>query len=161
MANKFILPGIFETNLEPSQKAAIRHGIYLGIILQTQHPGIEEDFRDGKSLREIVEEHNFEEKFGISHSTAQMAVTYALRGYRGDWEMFKEIFYEGLMEPEDYTRISEEHHVEQGRKLGKEVGYKSGQLTLERKTGVHAMSYIEKHKAGQKGILEQGHTLVK
>lgn len=68
---------------------------------------------------------------------------------------FPSIVYAGLLLAEDYDKLAREHHEESRRRLGKEIGYRSGQKTLEERTGVHGMSYIEKHKAGQKGVVKQ------
>jgi len=154
--NQTITPGIFE-GLNDSQKAAIRYSIALGLDIQTAFPNIAKDYENGKPLSKLVDDYNIDKIFGIKKSTAQKSITYALRGYRGDWDLFPNIVYGGLLNPEKYDRLAREHHKERGRKLGKEIGYKSGQKTFEAGTGVHGLNYEEKHKAGQKGIVEQGH----
>ncbi|MFH0711875.1 MAG: hypothetical protein V1889_02085 [archaeon] len=157
MKTQTIPEGTFFAELENSQKSAIRYAIENGKILQTQIPEIEKKYRNGNSLREIVEEHDLENKFGVCKKTAEIIVTYALKGYHGEWNMFTSPSYNGLMTEEEYAKIAEEHHIKQGRILGEKIGHKSGVLTFRKQTGVHGMTYLEKHIGGQKGIVAQGH----
>lgn len=154
--NQTIVPGTFH-ELNDKQKAAIRYSLVLGLDIQKTFPTIAEDYRNGESLSEIVKKYDINNLFGIKKSTARQSVTYALRGYREDWDMFPDIVYRGLLSIEEYNRLAREHHEESGERLGNQHGHNSGMKTFRDGTGVHALVYTEKHDVGQKGIVKQGH----
>jgi len=152
--NQTIIPGTF-FELDDKQKAAIRYAIELGLDIQKSFPNIAEDYQNGKSLSELVKKYQIDKFFGIKRKSAQQAITYALRGYRNEWDLFSGIVYTGLLPAEDYDKLAREHHENSGKKLGLEHGHDSGMKTLEERTGVHALGYLEKHDAGQKGVIKQ------
>lgn len=154
--NNQIIPGIFYAELDESQKGAIRLGIELGTKVKQLFPSIAKDYRKGKSLSDLVKEYNIKELFNIKEKVAQMAVYWALIGYDGHFRLFSEPTYSGLMSPLEVKAIAKNHHIESGRRLGLTQGKRSGQITFEKRKGVHGLSYTEKRKYSQKGIIEQG-----
>jgi len=152
--NQTIIPGTFE--LEEEQVAAIKYSIQLGPTIQKLFPQIADNYRSGKSLNDLVEECKIRVLFPMSERTAQEAVRLALRGYHREINLFPDFDYNGLLNLEEYEMLAKNHHRESGRRLGEEIGYKSGQKTFEAGTGVHKLEYIERHYGGQKGIVKQG-----
>ncbi|MDP3027569.1 MAG: hypothetical protein Q8N63_07735 [Nanoarchaeota archaeon] len=152
--NQTIIPGTFH-ELDSSQIGGIKSAIALGLEIQELFPRIAEDYRNGESISKITKKYHILEEFPfISEKTAQESVRYALKGASGEIEFYS-AFYDGLLNSEDYDKLAREHHEESGERLGLRHGHNSGMKTLEEKTGVHALGYLDKHDAGQKGAAKQ------
>lgn len=151
------IPRTFNSKLDQSKMGAIKQGIELGVRIQKLFPLIVEDYKEGKSLNELVRDYNIQEVFRVRNRVAQMAMFYALKGYNGYFDSFTEPAYSGLMNISEFKRAAEEHHIECGRKLGLSYGKKVGRLTYKKGIGVHSMSYEERRKAGQEGMMKRGY----
>ena len=165
--------------LTPEQIAAIRRGMSLGRELQTLHPEIAEDYRNGMFHNEIVEKYDIAEQFGTSEKVAKNAVERSIRGAVGVFGLKP---YLGLIEDEEeLEKLAQNHHIESGKRayeLGLGIhgmnseelsqagkkgaikgGIKGGTKTYKLGLGIHRMSKEEKRDAGRKAAILRGDVL--
>lgn len=166
-----------ETSPTNSQFAAIRFSVQLGRDLRESLPQIADEFRNGKFIREIVEDHDIALTYGISESTAIKGVRYALMGYDSDWDFLNEKNYDGLIPENEYQSIGKEHRLENIRETDKKMkknkkgiygisknqrklnGKKGARVLIERKIGIHGQTHESRQKVAKWGALARGFTL--
>lgn len=143
-----------------SQIGGIAKAIDLGKRIQELFPEIAEDYRNGNSLLDIVNKYGIQEEFGIKEATAKKSVSFALRGYGGEFKFFfsNKPVYTGLIDSSELLEIAKIHGVDSGKKLGGKYGSKIGELTFKNKTGIHSQTNKEKSNSGKKGLVSQGKT---
>ena len=169
--------GTFFADLEDSQFSAIRHSVRLGKTLQNTFPQMADDYRKGKSLKEIAEAYEISHTKGIAESTAIEAVRYALSGYHSNFEFLEEQDYNGLIPQDEYADLASQHHSNNALKIDEQMrkenrgiyGISSSQRTLagqkgtrtqiENKIGIHAQTLVDHQKLGRLGAEALGHTI--
>jgi hypothetical protein len=169
--------GTFFADLEGSQFSAIRHSVRLGRALQNTSPQMAEDYRDGKSLKEIAKSYDISQTKGIAESTAIEAVRYALSGYHSNFGFLGEQDYDGLIPQDEYTNLAKQHHSNNALKIDEQMkkenrgiyGIPSAQRTLagqkgarnqiEKKIGIHAQTFEDHQELGRLGAEALGHTI--
>ncbi len=152
------------------QYGGIRRAAEVGRIIRDSYAEVEDMFREGMSIREIAEQLDVQEKYGVSQSTANNSIRNALRGHDG--RLVKA--YVGLIDDlDEYRQISDEHRKSFGERnfsegLGIHAlshdakvanGKRGGTVSLERKVGVHAMSPEEVVLNVRQNQLARGNTL--
>lgn len=168
--------GIFFADLDGSQFSAIRHSVRLGRILQNSFPEMADDYRSGKSLKEIAESYNISDTEGIAESSATEVVRYVLSGYHSNFGFLEEEDYDGLIPQDEYADLAKQHHSKNALKVDKQMrgknrgiyGIPSAQRTLagqkgarnqiENKIGIHAQTHEDHQKLGRLGAEAIGHT---
>ena len=169
--------GTFFADLEDSQFSAIRYSVRLGRSLQTTFPQMADDYRRGKSLKEIAESYDISHTEGIAESTAIEAVRYALSGYHSNFAFLEEQEYDGLIPQEEYADLAKQHHSHNALKIDEQMkrenrgiyGIPSAQRTLagqkgarnqiENKIGIHAQTSEDHQELGRLGAEAIGHTI--
>ncbi len=160
--------------LTESQIAAILRSAKLGRTLQQEHPEIEQLYRNGHSLKEISEQLNLEENYGLKSSSSISATRFALAGVQKRY--FENMpQYEGLIEYDEFQKIARLHLEESAKNIPQEareralinsldallerreeIGRIGGNVTRDKKKGVHAMSSHELSSAGKKAARSRG-----
>ena len=165
-------PGIHD-----SQRVAIIYSILRGREIQQSFPEVAEDYRQGLSLRQIVEKHNIDSKFNLKKQTAFLAVHRALWGFKGEMKITNQPPYPGLItNKEELSAIGEDHSRKHGEQIGKrmkaegggffafskkeqkEVGKKSGKANFIAKVGIHAQTPQERTALGLLALKARGVT---
>jgi len=147
----------YSKDLTDEQFGAIRRGINLGRILQTDHPEIADMFRE-YNIRQIARRLNVESEYGVSKKTSWTSVYYTIAGHDGSFEIEA---YKGLIPKKEREEIAKKHKVDCGDKAYKErTGIhnlpleKNKELGLkkyEKKIGVHKLTSEDHKKNGRKG----------
>lgn len=169
--------GTFFADLEDSQFSAIRHSVRLGRTLQNSSPQIAEDYRSGKSLKEIAVEHDIPQTMNISESTAIEAVRYALSGYHSNFGFLDEADYDGLIPQNEYFDLAREHHSNNALKVDEQMkaenrgiygipasqrtlgGQKGARTQIENRIGIHAQTFEDHQEIGRLGAEACGFTV--
>ena len=154
-ARDFIPEGIFEADLSDPQKAGIIHSINLGRELQKGTPDLAADFKSGLTLDQIVEKHNLQTKLGASLSTARNAVWFALKGYGEEIRFAGAEPFDGLVNPEEYELIAQQHRREASAKTGRS-NRESGLRQFAEKKGIHAQTPEERQALIRSSALARG-----
>ena len=127
---------------------AIKASIEFGKEIRDKIPDIENDYRNGKSLSDIVRERHICDVLGISVDMAMTSVHYALRGHDGGYfQCFNLPAYNGLIPREELEVLARNHGVDYGEKMGKLNGsknYKQGK-------GISSLSKEKLREHGAKG----------
>lgn len=159
-----------EQDLNPQQYAAILRSIRLGRTLQIDHPNIAELYRQGDSQDGLVRKLNLEDNYGVTRFVAMTAIHYALKGHDKEFVGSDLSNYDGLMTAEEMEDLAKKHNSASARELHKQKkgmfgrdkqkhsqdSIHAGNITLEKRVGIHAQSNEEKKKAGLKGLKTQG-----
>jgi len=169
--------GTFFADLNDSQFSAIRHSVRLGRTLQNTSPQMADDYREGKSLKEIAEAYEISHTEGIAKSTAIEAVKYALSGYHSNLGFLEEKNYDGLIPEEEYADLASQHHSNNALKIDEQMrrenrgiygipasqrilaGQKGARTQIENKIGIHAQTFEDHQKVGRLGAEALGHTI--
>tara|TARA_Y100000310_G_scaffold137447_1_gene136319 strand:- start:11688 stop:12986 length:1299 start_codon:yes stop_codon:yes gene_type:complete len=161
--------------LNSRQIAAISLAAKVGRFLQIYIPEIADEYRNGKTLANIVEDHELMQEFDLSLDVAKSAVGCAIRGDPGS---SIRLGYEGLInDQEELNRLRAEHirnakSYEERRAFGLELLVSGrglfGMTTEERKEigdklyregkGIHALDSEGKRQAAIASNISKGLT---
>ena len=151
-------------DLTNEQIGAIIGALRLGRTLQRDIPEIREDYRSGSFMHEIIDQYDIENTYDITHSVAKKAVSAALHGHVGGFQITP---YDGLLEKSELERLASEHLV-RARKISEVNGEGIFGLTaeqrsanslkialshMERGIGITALSKEELSEIGRKNAL--------
>ncbi|MBI2970958.1 MAG: hypothetical protein HYY37_00900 [Candidatus Aenigmarchaeota archaeon] len=126
----------------PWRVAAIRHAIRIGSKLAVQVPSIADDYRNGMTQPEIAEKYDIPARFGCRPLTARAAVSYALGGYEGGFDIDA---YEGLISSSELLQLARAHATDGGLKA------------IQNGKGMFALSTEEKRQAVFNSHVARGH----
>lgn len=135
-------------DLSSEQIGAIRRTIRLGLTLQHDHPEIAELYKQGHTQRDISEILKLQSEYGASESLAENAISRAITGHSGGFDVKP---YEGLISTVERERLAREHKEESGRLSGILYGHLGGKKLYEEKRGVHSFSKEDRRRTGRKG----------
>lgn len=116
---------------------AIRKAIALGLELQAQHPEVAFLYMGGLSQREIVNELELQNKYGITMYVAKSAIGFAIRGYKGS-KLAES--YEGLIPAEERKKLEVEHKRENALATASIYSSIIGQRSARQGIGIHGLS---------------------
>jgi len=134
---------------------AIKASIEFGKEIRDKIPDIENDYRNGKSLSDIVRERHICDVLRIpSVDMAMTSVHYALRGYDGRLSFSSLHQYEGLISREELENLAREHRS----KNGKIMGSLNGRINYDNGNGISSLSTDQRRNNGIKGVEAQGNT---
>lgn len=119
---------------------AVIKSIELGRILNQTHPEIRNLYLNGRSLTEIVNELEIQERYIVTRNIAIKSVWNALVGY--DKNYLGRRNYEGLLTEEERIRIGKEHNRENGRTTGLR-SYQTG-------TGIFRLTHQQRRELGHR-----------
>ncbi|MEK6964134.1 MAG: hypothetical protein AABX70_06925 [Nanoarchaeota archaeon] len=95
--------------LDKQQQASFRKAIRLGAVLQREHPSIVNDYGQGESRREIVQEKGLAALYEVPEWLAVESITYTIRGYDGRYGGDP---YPGLINDEsELERLASQHRA--------------------------------------------------
>lgn len=126
---------IRNSGLDEKQKGAIALAVTTGIILQKRYPQITEDYRNGKTLSEIVTKYNIAEDYNLTDEISKQSVHYMLCGFKGGFGLK---LYGGSLTKEELSVLSYEHITEGARK--------SGNLSFELNKGIHGLTPNQRYE---------------
>lgn len=138
--------GIFSAELSDSQKAGIKYSLIIGRDIQTKFPGIADEYRNGRTLDELIEKYEIHEVYGTTNlSTARMAISNALRGYDGKLAQVTEVEpYPGLIETTELNGIIKKHRA---TGIEKQMG---------KQKGIYGQTHEDHIRLGQSAVEKQG-----
>ena len=127
----------------------MKQGALLGRILQETYPGIEQDYRDGKSKPELVRDYEIKENHGVGQNVALKAIDCALRGHPEESGVKA---YEGLIKDgQELKRLGRATQGRSSRVLTKEERIANGKKAYNLGVGIHSYTPKQRRQHSQKG----------
>ncbi len=161
--------------LSDPQKKAFRLSLKIGRQIQDDFPNIGNEYINGKTLAELVSDHNLVNKYSVSVKVAEAAVLIAIKGFTPKPGLEELVGFAGLItDPHLLEAVGKRHITDSAKKIGarmrdekrgvfslsleaqKEIGKRSGKALYENRLGVHARPMEERMEYIKKAVLARG-----